>query len=266
LPARYVRRRSSQAVWSRRAGLLAVPVAVLTTALHRFGFIDTGPALVLAGIAGALALLALVLGFGAMVAIWQRGHRGMRPAAAGLVCALLVLVWPVWKLSHAALLPPINDVTTDWFAPPSLDWAAELRGPGGASTAYPGRDFALRQREADPEIVPLIVNYSADLVFETARELAAEYHWTEIDAIPPDIKSPGVVHLVARTPVFGFPDDVAIVITRLGPEETRVDMRSASRFGRHDLGANAARIYGFLTSLATRLDMPLLAAPGEPAD
>lgn len=266
MPARYVTRRSSQAVWSRRAGIFAVPVAVLTTGLHRFGFIDAGPALVLAGLAGALALVALVLGLGAMVVIWQRGYLGMRPAAVGLACALLVLAWPVWKLSHAALLPPINDVTTDWFVPPSLGWAAPLRGPGGASTDYPGREFALKQREAYPEVVPLIVGYTADLVFDTARLLAAERHWTEIEAIPPDMDGPGQIHLVARTPVFGFPDDVAIVITRLGPEETRVDMRSASRYGRHDLGTNAARIYDFLTSLAARLELPLVAEPDEPPE
>ncbi len=266
MPARYARRRSSQAVWSRRAGIFAVPVAVLTTALHRLGFIEPVPALVLAGIAGALAVLALVLGIGAIAVIWQRGFLGMGRAVVGILCAILVLAWPVWKLSHAAFLPPINDVTTDWFAPPSLDWAAPLRGPDGISTAYPGREFALRQREAYPEVVPLIVGYTPELVFDTARVLAVERHWDEIGAMPPDMEGPGVIHLVARTPIFGFPDDVAIIVTRLGPEETRVDMRSASRLGRHDLGANAARIYEFLTSLATRLETPLIPEPDEPAE
>lgn len=266
MPARYPDRLSAQAPWSRRLGIFAVPVAVLTTALHRFGFLDTGPGLVLLGLAGTMAVLALVLGVGALTVIWRRGFRGVRMALTGILCALVVLAWPVWKLSHAAILPAINDVTTDWFAPPPLDWAAQLRGPAGRPTAYPGRAFALKQRDAYPEVVPLFVGYTADLVFDTARRLVAERGWQEIAAAPPGEEGRGTIDVVAATPVFGLLDDVTIVVTRLGPEETRVDMRSASRIGRHDLGANAARIYDFLTSLAIRLETPVVAEPAIEED
>ena len=40
---------------------------------------------------------------------------------------------------------------------------------------------------------------------------------------------------------MGFRDDVVIRISPLG-KGTRVDVRSASRFGTHDFGANASRI------------------------
>jgi len=56
------------------------------------------------------------------------------------------------------------------------------------------------------------------------------------------------IEAVATSFVFGFESDVVI---RLIEEEegTLVDMRSVSRFGPHDLGANAARIASFMKEL-----------------
>lgn len=56
------------------------------------------------------------------------------------------------------------------------------------------------------------------------------------------------IEAVATSFIFGFESDVVI---RLIEEEegTLVDMRSVSRFGPHDLGANAARIVSFMKEL-----------------
>lgn len=56
----------------------------------------------------------------------------------------------------------------------------------------------------------------------------------------------------ASTLIFGFQDDVAVRL-RSGPDGTEVDMRSASRFGEHDLGANARRISRFFSALDEKL-------------
>lgn len=48
--------------------------------------------------------------------------------------------------------------------------------------------------------------------------------------------------------MFGFKDDVVIRITPAG-NGSRIDVRSVSRVGRSDLGANAKRIRKFLKSL-----------------
>ena len=71
------------------------------------------------------------------------------------------------------------------------------------------------------------------------------------------------LHAVARTPLFGFADDVLV---RLRPEgsRTRLDMRSVSRTGLHDLGQNARRIRSFLADLDAALQ-PSLTAPPPPA-
>ncbi len=264
MTARYTERWSRQARWSRRLGIFAVPVAVLTTLLHRFVGLETIAGLVLFGVALALALIALVLGFGAFAVIWTRGFRGTAQALVGVVLALLVLAWPAWRVSHLAYLPAINDVTTDWFDPPAFTQAARLRPPGSLSIEYPGQDFAIPQRTAYPEIVPLFLNYSANEVYLAAKSLAEANGWQIVYALPPGLEDTGRIEAVAPTLVFGFKDDVVVLVTRIGPEETRVDMRSASRIGRHDFGENASRIYDFLTGLTVRMDAPVESesAPG----
>lgn len=264
MTARYTDRWSRQARWSRRIGVFSVPVAVLTTLLHRFADLDTRAGFVLLGLAVALALVALLLAIGGFAVIWSRGYRGTRQALVGLLCALVVLAWPAWRAAHLAYLPAINDVTTDWFDPPEFTQAARQRPPDSLPTEYPGSDTAVLQRDAYPEIVPLFVGYSANEVYTAARSLVEDRGWEVLYEIPPGLEDVGRIEAVAKTLVFGFRDDVVIVVTRLAPQETRVDMRSASRIGRHDFGENADRIYRFLTGLAARLEEPVL--PENPPD
>ncbi|MGC2643653.1 MAG: DUF1499 domain-containing protein, partial [Pseudolabrys sp.] len=58
----------------------------------------------------------------------------------------------------------------------------------------------------------------------------------------------GVIETVARSPIMGFRDDVVIRVTPIG-QGARIDMRSASRFGDHDLGANASRVRSLLEDI-----------------
>ena len=51
----------------------------------------------------------------------------------------------------------------------------------------------------------------------------------------------GRIQAVARTAILGFRDDVVVRI-RPDPDGARVDIRSTSRYGRHDFGTNASRI------------------------
>ena len=90
----------------------------------------------------------------------------------------------------------------------------------------------------------------------------------EPEAADPEIAA---IEAVAPTLVFGFPDRVALRF-RTGPGGTRVDMRSASAVGEHDLGQNARRIQSFLAALDAALVLdptgtsapPPLASPPPP--
>ena len=64
----------------------------------------------------------------------------------------------------------------------------------------------------------------------------------------------GVLEATAQTFWFGFKDDVIIRIRpTVGGEGTRIDVRSISRVGLGDLGANAKRIKAYLARVSTEL-------------
>ena len=81
--------------------------------------------------------------------------------------------------------------------------------------------------------------------------------WHVVDSRPPQATAPrdGLVEAIARTPILGFRDDV-VVRVRATPDGSRIDVRSASRYGRHDLGANAARVRALIEDVDDVLSAP----------
>ena len=84
--------------------------------------------------------------------------------------------------------------------------------------------------------------------FETMRDAVAEKGWTLVDAN----EAEGRIEATAETGWVRFKDDVVIRI-QPGRDQTRVDVRSKSRVGRGDMGANARRVRDYLSSLQARL-------------
>jgi uncharacterized protein (DUF1499 family) len=74
-----------------------------------------------------------------------------------------------------------------------------------------------------------------------------------VDRPPQPGRRDGQIEAVARTPIMGFRDDVSI---RIRPDDdgSRIDVRSASRYGRHDFGGNASRIRSLLEDIEARAD------------
>jgi len=66
----------------------------------------------------------------------------------------------------------------------------------------------------------------------------------------------GEIVAEARTALWKFTDDVWIRVSLDEEGQTRVDLTSASRVGRRDLGTNARRIARFLHALDRRLSGP----------
>lgn len=149
------------------------------------------------------------------------------------------LLLPLLFLVQALRMPPLNDVSTDPYNPPPLRWAAELR----TAQDLPINAAPLKAFESKPG--PLYTSASPIEVITEANELMEELGWQ----VRP---SQDGLDAVATTGWFGFQDDVALRVVA-GPRETRIDMRSASRQGRSDLGTNRARIEDFLIRLNERL-------------
>jgi len=80
--------------------------------------------------------------------------------------------------------------------------------------------------------------------FASAVDTAKRLGWT-IDAAD---DAAGRIEASDRSRWFGFTDDIVIRVTPSG-EGSRIDVRSASRVGRSDIGVNAARVESYLSAL-----------------
>lgn len=193
--------------------------------------------------AGAAVLVVIL----ALIPTTRRGHLPM--LAAALVIGLGTAAVP-WTLVQQALsVPPIHDISTDTVNPPEFIAIAPLRADAPNPVEYAGEETAEQQREAYPDIRPFTVEAYPAIVFDHALATAEAQGWDIVEASEND----GRIEATATTFWFGFEDDVVIRI-RADNGGSVVDVRSKSRVGRSDVGANAARIRGYLEDLETRLN------------
>jgi uncharacterized protein (DUF1499 family) len=238
---------SRLAVWSARLGWFSLAVAVLSVIILRSGLLEIIPALTTFGAALALAVLAIFFAFASFVAIWRQGLAGLGRALLGMIIGIALLAYPAFIGYRGLKLPQIDDITTDTTNPPRFDVLARLRPRG--TTDYPGQSFAIQQRAAYPDIVPLQLDMPVKPVFDIVQGIVTKRKWLVVDArAPTPTRRDAVIESVARTPIMGFRDDVAIRITPVGTG-ARVDVRSASRYGTSDFGTNARRIRALLDDI-----------------
>jgi len=233
---------SKLAIWSRRLALFAIAVVLLVIVIVNLGFLDPVPAI--ASLAGSLffALVAIVLAFGAFVVIWRQGLRGLGLAVAALGVGVAMLAYPAYLAVLFYRLPAVNDITTDPIDPPRFEAIVRLRPRGANPVGYPGAAAMQLQRAAYPDIEPLLVSVPPLEAYEAALAVITKRKWRIVDVRPPQTgRREGRIEAVARTPIMGFRDDI-VVRVRAAEDGARVDMRSASRYGRHDFGANASRV------------------------
>lgn len=237
---------SRLAAWSGRLALFALAVAALSIVIMRSGILEIVPALATFAAALIFAALAVLLSFLGFVAIWRQGLSGLGSAIFGLILGLLLLAYPAYLAYRATKLPAISDITTDPGDPPRFDVLARLRPRGRID--YPGGAVAEAQRAAYPDIVPLQETVPPKQVYDIAFALVTKRKWHVVDARAPGGRRDAVIEAVARTPIMGFRDDVVIRVSATGAG-ARVDIRSASRYGLYDFGANAARIRSLLEDI-----------------
>jgi uncharacterized protein (DUF1499 family) len=244
---------SRPAKWSPAVAWFALAVSAIAAGMIRFGLIDYQSGFAALGAGILVALLAVALSFVAFIRIWQEGRRGLGYAVRGLVVAGLVLAYPAWLAVKAATLPPITDVSTDTEDPPAFSRSrAALDARGGRVPPDPSPEAREAQRNAYIRIAPLTLDIGPTQTFEVVRKAAERLGWQIIEAVPPGgRKGTGRLEAVDRTFPLRLPEDVTVRI-RPRADGTRIDIRSASRLGTHDLGTNAARIRAFLDETANQ--------------
>lgn len=224
---------------------LAAAVAVAASGFGaRFGAWNFGVGFAILRYAtyGGLAVAGVAL-IALCVPRTRSGNAGVLGVALAL--ALTAAALPLYWLQQARALPAINDITTDTSNPPEFVAIVPLRAGAPVSAAYPGAATADAQRAGYPDIAPVDLARPPAAAFAAALAIARDMGWS---IVATDEKT-GRIEATATTTWFGFRDDVVIRVTPAGAG-SRVDVRSHSRVGRGDLGANARRVRDFVARLA----------------
>jgi hypothetical protein len=202
-------------MWLRILALVLGAAAVATLAAAgpgtRLGLWDWRTGL---GLLRHAAILGMAAGFVSLVGLFIPRVQS-RSLVLALVLGVAAFAPPLLLQKQARSLPPINDISTD--------------SPGQA------------QRDAYPDIGPIVLPEPKERAYARALAAAEAMGW-EIGARDP---AAGRFEAVDTTFWFGFKDDVAVRVAAAPGGGSRVDVRSKSRVGRGDAGANARRIRGF---------------------
>jgi uncharacterized protein (DUF1499 family) len=246
------------ALWSRRLAVFGTMLAAIGLGLVRFGamdVVDVSAGLAVLGAGFCFACGAVLMWGAALLDIWRTGRRGARIAWLGLFLAAGLLAYPGWLAAKAVRLPLLADVTTDIVDPPGFSRSARaLAQRGGYVPVDPPPGTRAAQHRAYPDIQPIVLDLEVDDTFDMVLATLADLGWKVVDETRPGGRA-GLGHIdaVVRSRILGLPDDVTIRVQPLA-SQTRVDVRSASRYGRHDFGSNADRIRSFTQALLTQFN------------
>jgi uncharacterized protein (DUF1499 family) len=204
------------------------PLGIQLGALQPF----TGFRIFLLG--GLLGLLALATGVLGLFFTRPAAYRGGRPRAlVGTVLGAIVTAAILMGARGGAGVPAINDITTNPADPPAF---ASDPWKQGRDMSYPA-GFAEQQRAGYPDLAPIVVAMPPAAALDRVASLFAQNGWvvTQKDPVSNTLTGTDTSRL------FKFVDDIVV---RARPQDggSVVDIRSKSRVGRGDMGANAARI------------------------
>jgi hypothetical protein len=212
--------------------LLVLPLSVLTV---RSGAWQQGLMLYALACLGSTLLMILLITLLLLprFSTWRKGI--FQRALLALPGTALLL-----GLASGGELPQIHDITTDTADPPLFTAAPQQRG-SSANSLEINEDVIALQLGAYPEMQSLLTPLPLEEAFNRALQIAAEMGW---EVYRQDLNA-GAIEAVDTTAIMSFKDDI-IIRVRSNAQGTLVDLRSVSRVGEGDLGANAKRIHAFL--------------------
>lgn len=229
--------------WGLRLAIAAPVIALVLLALFRFGVMDFRLPLLGVALAVLLAIVALLMGVMALIGGYGGDGVYTQKAVIAVVLAVVVLYAPLSTLRKGGNVPPIHDISTDLDNPPVFVAVPALRAASDNSLEIKA-EVQAQQKAFYTDLAPKRLDGLPSDNFAKALAAAQAMGW---EIVAQDA-SAGTLEATATTALFGFKDDVSI---RLSADAgaTKVDMRSVSRVGVSDLGANAARIEAYFAAL-----------------
>ena len=249
-------RTSKWAVWARRFGALALPLAAIPVLLHRGHLITSDSFLAVESVAIGVAAAAVAMAVVAFARLWFTGDQGWGRATVAFVFGILCILPAAYFGWLAATSPASPDVTTDYAESPVLTTIIEYR--------FIGPDERARMEAAYPNARSRTYPIEAPQMFEVVGRLIDDQGWdVRATRAPLDALDTGQYNAVVTT-LLGFSQEVAIRVAG-GADGATVDMRSTSLSSFPDFGENGQRVEAFLLELDNQVTLMLRNAPVQPA-
>jgi len=224
-------------------------VLVIGLAGGPLGFVPQIKSFMLFGVGLLIvAAAALLTAVGIAISMGTAGDASALRSWGTLAVSVILIGTVLSQRPDTTNVPPIHDITTDTVNPPRFEAILALRADAPNPPEYAGGEVARQQQQAYPDITTLTIQSPPDEVFAAAEQVARDLGW---DIVAAD-RAAGRIEATDTTTWFRFKDDVVVRLTARDTG-TDVDVRSESRVGRSDMGANAARIRIFLQQLKARV-------------
>ncbi len=191
------------------------------------------------GVFGLSLLASLMLALIVLFKFITATHTNIQYAIVGLIIALATVGGVAYLLKQVSSVPRIHDITTNLTDIPQFTKALEQRKASDNSLVHDEK-VAKQQRAAYPDLATLSSQLSFDESVKKATKIAQQLGW-RVHFL--DEKN-GLIEATHISTLFGFVDDIIIRI-KYADGQSQIDLRSASRVGESDLGANAKRIKAF---------------------
>lgn len=248
-------RTSKWAVWARRFGALALPLAVVPVLLHRGHVISSDNFVAVETVAMVVAAAAVAMSLIAFARLWFTGDQGWGRATVAFVFGAICLLPAAYFAWLAVSVPASPDVSTDFSESPQLVSFIESR--------FIGPEERARVEAAYPNARPRTYPIEAPQMFEVVERLTGTQGWDQrARRAPLGPLDAGQVNVVVTT-LLGFSQEVAVRVTG-GADGATVDMRSASLSSFPDFGENGQRVEAFLLELDNQVTLMLRNAPAQP--
>ena len=218
--------------------VLGFPLSLLGTRTGLFDF-RAG----FTGIKYTVYLSIAVFVVGLLIVLWQRNKNpaGAKAARHAVLISLIPIIGIGSQLVIARSVPSIHNISTDTVNPPEFSRIAEIRTSEHNPLEYKAEKLAEIQAEAYPGVKTIYSELTLPEAHGKALVVAEAMGW---EVVNQDVVT-GIIEAVETTKLWGFKDDIVIRVQDSG-SQVAIDLRSVSRVGQSDLGANAKRIEKFI--------------------
>ena len=169
-------------------------------------------------------------------------------SVVGLILCLAIIIPIAEIVATTRKYPLINDITTDTSNPPEFVPTAQLPASQVSRMKYNAVKYATAQRSSPvyAGLGPLHMPGNPNDVFKKAEIIAGEFPGWRITNNNEQTRT---LQGVATSAIFQFKDDFVIEVRPAPGGGSLVEMRSKSRDGTGDLGANHNRIKSFFVAM-----------------